>query len=208
MALTVTTLNGAITQGATQVKLTAFTNPSTGGVGAKTVMVVDGEPMLVTDATNSPTVQVVRGYQSPIPGGPASTSARAHNTLAPVVYGLTSDFTGTASLTGSSSASYYSISVNDANVTLPVVDSTIYINKAGVLAITINGPNKDQFNTIKFVSLTANAHTVTYTPGFYGNTTSSDVATFPATIGAVFTIVAKNGLWNAVATADDGVLIG
>jgi hypothetical protein len=99
--------------------------------------------------------------------------------------------------------------VNDANVTLPVVDSTVYLTKAGVLALTINGPNKDQTNTIRFISLTANAHTITYTAGFYQNTTSSDVATFPSTSGAVFSIVAKNGVWNAQSNfSSAGVTIG
>lgn len=199
MALVVTSLNGAISLNATQVRLTAYTNPASGGIGPKANLLVDGEQMLVTDATLSPVVQVARGYNG--------TQAAAHNTLAPVTYGLSTDFTGTASTNGQAGASQISLAVNDANVTLPVVDSTIYITKAGVLAITINGPAKDQTNTIKFVSLTANAHLITYTAGFYANTTSSDVATFPATAGAVFTIVARNGLWNAVATADDGVTI-
>ncbi len=204
MALTNTSLNGAITASATNVTLTAFTNPSTGAIGPQTVIVVDGEAMLVTDATFSPTLQVVRGYQHPTTG--LGTLAIAHNTLAPITYGLTTDYT--QAIGTDLAASQYSIGVNDSNVTLPAVDSTIYLTKAGVLAITINGPNKDQTNTIRFVALTANAHTITYTAGFYGNTTSSDVATFPGTVGAVFTIVARNGLWNAVATADDGVLIG
>lgn len=194
------TLSGNIGLNDTFIKLSAFTNPSTGGVSAQTLAVVDGETMLVADASLSPTLKVVRGYNG--------TLACAHKTLAPVVYGLTSDFTQTDSTDGRAASPSISIAVNDSNVTLPVVDSTVYLTKAGVLAITINGPNKDQTNTIKFVALTANAHTITYTAGFYGNTTSSDVATFPGTIGAVFTIVAKNGLWNAVATADDGVLIG
>jgi hypothetical protein len=198
MALTNTSLSGAITASATNVTLTAFTNPSTGAIGPQTVAVVDGEAMLVTDATYSPTLQVVRGYMG--------TLAIAHNTLAPVTYGLTSDYT--QAIGTDLAATQYSIGVNNADVTLPAVDSTVYLTKAGTLAITINGPNKDQTNTIRFVSLTANAHTITYTAGFYANTTSSDVATFPATAGAVFTIVARNGLWNAVATADDGVLIG
>ena len=194
------TLSGDITLNATFLKLSAFTNPSSGGVSARTMLIVDGEKMLVTDATLSPTLQVVRGA--------FGTGACAHKTLAPCVYGLTSDFTQNDSTDGRAGNSVISIAVNDTNVTLPVVDSTVYLTKAGVLAITINGPNKDQTNTIKFISLTANAHLITYTAGFYQNTTSSDVATFPATSGATFTIVAKNGLWNAVATADDSVLIG
>ncbi len=200
MALVVTSANGSIGLNDTKVRLTAFTNPATGPIGAPTFLVVDGEQMRVTDTTLSPVLGVTRGS-----GG---TLASAHNTLAPVVYGLSTDFTQDVSLNGVAGTPSYSYGVNDTNVTLPVVDCTVYIDKATAIGLTINSPNKDQVNTIRFVSLTAAAHLITYTPGFYGNTTSSDVATFPATVGACFTIVAKNGLWNAVAAADDGVTIG
>ncbi len=200
MALTVTSLNGAVTLNARQVRLTAFTNPSSGGIGPNTYLVVDGEKMIVTDASLSPVLSVSRGDNGSL--------ASAHNTLAPVTYGLATDFTSSISVDGVAGAPSYSYGVNNTNVTLPVVDATIYIDKATAIGLTINSPNKDQTNTIVFVSLTAAIHLITYTPGFYGNTTSSDVATFPATVGACFTIVARNGLWNAVANADDGVTIG
>ncbi len=177
--------------------LTAFTNPSSGGVSAPTVLTVDGERMMVGDASQSPILQVTRGAQG--------TRASAHNKLAPVVYGLSSDYTGSASATEATSAPQYSYGVNGA-ITIPVVDQTVYFTKAGVLAMTLADPAKDQTNTVIFVGLTANAHTITYATGFYGGT--GTIATWPGTIGAVFTIVAKNGVWNAVATADDGVLIG
>ncbi len=200
MALTITSLNGSIALNDTKVRLTAFTNPATGPIGPPTYLIVDGERMLVTDTTLSPVLGVTRGA--------TGTLASAHNTLAPVTYGLSTDFTSTVNLTGTAAAPMTSYGVNNTDVTLPVVDATVYIDKASAIGLTINSPNKDQTNTIVFVSLTAAAHLITYTPGFYGNTTSSDVATFPATVGACFTIVARNGLWNAVAAADDGVLIG
>ncbi len=200
MALVVTSLNGSVGLNDTKVRLTAFTNPSTGAISVPTYLMADGERMLVTDITLSPVLGVTRGA-----GG---ARASAHNTLAPVTYGLSSDFTPTVSLTGTAGVPEYSYGVNNTNVTLPVVDATIYLDKASAIGITINSPNADQTNTIKFVSLTAAAHLITYTVGFYGNTTSSDVATFPATVGACFTIVARNGLWNPVANADDGVTIG
>lgn len=196
MSLTVTSLAGAITRNQQTVKLTAFTQPSS-GAGPRAILMVDGERMTVADATNSPILQVTRGDYA--------TLASAHNTLAPVVYGLTSDFTNEASTSGAFGAPQYSYAVNGA-ISIPVVDQTIYFTKAGVLAMTLADPAADQTNTVKFVSLTANAHTITYSTGFYGGT--GTVATFPGTIGGVFTIVARNGVWNAVATADDGVLIG
>lgn len=202
MALAVTSLNGAVARDARSITLTAFTNPSAGGIGPKTMALVDGEMMQVASALLSPTLDVVRGVDG--------TLAVYHNTLAPVVYGLTTDFTqlavqGSASIAVAPVATY---SVDGAFV-VPFVNQTVYITKAGVLALTLNATIPADLNvTVRFVSLTANAHTLTYTAGFYGNTTSSDVATFPATIGAVFTMQSKNGLWQAVATADDGVLIG
>lgn len=203
MALTVTSLNGAITQNQTTVTLTAFTNPSTGGIGAKTVLICDGESMLVTDATNSPTLQVVRGYNSPSASLP-TLPAFQHGTLAPVVYGLTSDFTQSVGNPGG--AQVYSYGA-DATITNPVLDATIYIDKATAAALTLTDPPKDQRNLVRITSLTAAAHLITYATGFYDNTTTSDVATFPATAGATMTMVAVNGKWRLVATADDGVTV-
>ncbi len=156
MALTVTSLNGAVALNATYVTLTAHTTPASGAVGPREFLLVDNERMQVTDATLTPTLQVTRGAQG--------TQAVAHN--------------------------------------------TVYITKASALGTTILDPAKDQTNTIKFVSLTAAAHLITFTTSIYGNTTSSDVLTFPATVGACFTMCARNGLWQAVATADDGATIG
>ena len=85
---TTTTLNGTITaspSGALAfVTLTAFTNPSSGQVSGKTMLYfATGEKMLVTDATLSPTLQVVRGYEG--------TTSAAHTTGEGVRYGLMGD---------------------------------------------------------------------------------------------------------------------
>ena len=188
MALAVTSLNGTITKNATMITLTAFTNPSSGAMSAQTVAIVDGEKMLITDATLSPTVQVVRGYDS--------TYASQHNTLAPIVYGLTSDFTQQVSTTGVAGSSVISYGVSGA-ITPPINNTTIYLTKATAAAMTLATPASDQSNVVTVVSLTAAAHTITYTAGFYQNTTSSDVVTFPSTSGACWIFQAKNGLWNA-----------
>lgn len=201
MALVVTSAAGNIGLNDTFIKFTAHTTPTTSGIGPKEFALIDKEYVQVTDATLSPTLQVVRGA--------LGTLACAHKILAPIVYGLSSDFTGTASTDARAASPSISIAVNDTAVTLPVVDSTVYLTKATALGITILGPNSDQTNTITFISLTAAAHVITYTAGFYQNTTSSDLATFPATSGACFTIVAKNGVWNALSSMTSaGVTIG
>ncbi len=184
MALASTTLNGAITAGQKQITLTAFTNPATGGISAKTWVLVNGEKMLVSDASLAPTLDVVRGIDG--------TVAAAAGTLAPVVYGLTSDFSAVGG------APYASYGVDGA-IAVPVVDAEIWLTKATAGAYTLAGPAKDQQNTVRIVSTTAAAHTITYTAGFYGNTTSSDVATFAATINGYMTLQAQNGTWAIVA---------
>lgn len=192
MALAATTLNGAITASQTTVKLTAFTNPASGGITADTWLLVGGEFMKV-GSVNGTTLGVVRGING--------TNAAAFGTLCPVIYGLTSDFT-------MQNAPAYASYGADGAITVPVVDTVVWLTKATAGAYTLAAPAIDQQNTVRFVSTTAAAHTITYTAGFYGNTTSSDVATFPATINGVFTIRAQNGTWAPVSTADDGVLIG
>ncbi len=196
MGLTVTSLNGAITKNATKVTLTAFTNPSTAPIGPQTMLLVDGEWMRVTDASVSPTLSVTRGDSGSASPNNPPLAASAHNTLAPVVYGLTSDFTQFVTGDGLAGAPVVSYGVSGA-ITVPIVNQTIYLTKAGVAVMTLAAPANDQTNQVTIVSLTANAHTLTYTAGFYQNTTSSDVVTFPATSGACWIFQAKNGLWNA-----------
>ena len=82
---TTTTLNGTITAGTKQITLTAFTNPATGQISPKVMLRFNatGEKVLMTDATLSPTLEVVRGYEG--------TSAAAHTTGEAVTYGLMGD---------------------------------------------------------------------------------------------------------------------
>jgi hypothetical protein len=73
---------------------------------------------------------------------------------------------------------------------------TIFITKAGVCAMTIdNPPLLMNGATLKLVSTTANAHTLTYTAGFGGGTTSRDVATWGGAINDSLTLEAYNGVW-------------
>jgi hypothetical protein len=132
------------------------------------------------------------------PAGQQGTAGLAHATLAPAVYGLAADFT--FGLPSGQVPLVMSISVNDTNVTLPTRDALVFLQKATALGITINGPAKDQQNIVKFISGTAAAHVITYTAGFSGNTTSSDTATFAATVNASVTIQARAGTWAAVAS--------
>lgn len=71
-----------------------------------------------------------------------------------------------------------------------------FIGSSGALAMTLAAPAKWQDGLVMVLQAsTAQAHTVTYTAGFYGNTTSSDVATFGGAIGDNLVIYATNGAW-------------
>lgn len=182
MSLTATSLNGAVAQNAQTIKLTSST-----GVAVGMLALVDGEKMLISDVSLAPTVSVVRGYDG--------TAAVAHVTLAPAVFGLTTDFLTPTGVPFNSIAA-------DGAITIPSVDQVLYIVKATAAALTLADPPKDSQVTLTIYSQTAAAHTVTYTAGFYADTTSSDVATFAAKNGASMTIQAKKGTWGVIALAN------
>lgn len=194
MALAATTLASAKATNDRVVVLTSGT-----GVEKKDLLLIDGEWMRVTDVSLSPTIQVVPGY--------AGSTAGPHGVLAPVIHGQPGEFP--AGPDGPSTLSFGADGAITVNGNPPIVDTIIWLTKATAGAYTLAAPSSiAQQNTLTFVSTTAAAHTLTYTAGFYGNTTTSDVATWPATINAMFTIRAQNGTWAPVATADDGVTIG
>lgn len=193
MAQAQTTLNGAITASATMVTLTAFTNPSTGAIGPATNLRIDGEKLLVTDATFTPTLQVVRGWDG--------TAAVAHNTLATVAYGLTTDLTTTNAVAGGNVTSYGVSGAITVPVTPSNVDSLIFLNKASAAAMTLAAPGKDQDGlTLVITSNTAAAHTVTATGLISDGSTTTDVATYAAQKGASVTLKAARGLWNVISS--------
>jgi hypothetical protein len=183
MALSKTTLNGAITQGATQLTLTSAT-----GIAKKMWLRVDGEYMLVTDITNTPTLLVVRGVNG--------TPALAHNTLAIVAYGVQGDFNISSGVAG---APIYSYSVSGA-ITVPLSDQTVIIDKATAAAMTLAAPAYDTNPYVLITSATAAAHTVTAVTLLADgtSTTLKSTATFGTGIGASLGLEGVNGVWNVV----------
>lgn len=83
---------------------------------------------------------------------------------------------------------------------------TVVITKGTACAVTLPAPTAGKPDagghdgmTIRFVSTTAAAHTVTNSsPGFNNGSTASDVATFGAAIGNWFIVEAYNGIWYIV----------
>lgn len=201
MALTSTTLSSAKATNDVLINLTSAT-----GALPKYLALVDSEWMRITSNTATPALGVVPGYNA-TPAGP-------HGVLAPVVYGPASDFVS-AGINPGTLLSSMSFGVDGAITgpggagTVPISNMVIYLTKATAGAYTLAAPAKDQQNVVTFISTTAAAHTITYTAGFYGNTTASDVATFPATINGVFAIKAQNGTWAPVANMSSaGVTLG
>lgn len=89
-------------------------------------------------------------------------------------------------------------------------NGTVMITKGTAAALTLTAPTAttDDYKTIVFESTTAAAHTVTQTtPGFNNGGSASDVATFGATIGNGFTVIAYQGVWYKSGTAL-GVTLG
>lgn len=179
MALqTGTTLNGAITATQTVVTLTSGTGAAVGSF-----IKVDGEFLLIQDITNSPQLLVERGQ--------LSTTAVAHNTLAPSTIGLASDW-----LPNPPARVITSYNAAGA-VTVPNSSQLIWVGGASATALTLaSGTAVNAGVVLTFLATSAQAHTLTYTPGFNGDTTSSDVVTFGSKVGAGFSCTCgPTGLW-------------
>lgn len=193
MALTRTTISAAVTADADIIPVTSAT-----GFAAGNVLRVDNEYMMVV-AVNGTNIQVRSR-------GDLGSAAVAHNSLAPATTGLLSDLPnyplGQAAQTDPTGQTIVTASVDGA-LAIPTQDTLILVQKAGVCAMTLAAPTTAQDGLeVTILSATANAHTVTYTAGFYGDTTSSDVATFAAKVGASMTIKAQGGKWGIVALAN------
>lgn len=84
---------------------------------------------------------------------------------------------------------------------ITVMPGVQFIGSGGALAMTLANPTTAQNGMVMIILAgTAQAHTVTYTAGFGGGTTSRDVATFAGAINDGMTIVANNGIWWVINT--------
>jgi hypothetical protein len=194
MALTSTTLNGAVTATATQLRLTSGTGV-TNGMYAQ----IDSEFVLITDISLSPTFQVVRGK--------LGTGAAAHGTLTPVVFGVAADFV--QSLTAGSTVGqpvWPVVSYGAAGaIAVPSVNTIVRLKSGTTSAMTLNDPAKDNEAIVIIQASDAEAYTVdngstnnTSGSGFNGGGTTTDVGTFGGAIGDGMVIRANNGTWLVV----------
>lgn len=205
-----TTLSAAISDSALTftVASTASGFPGVGVYGSRQLMLIDAEWMLIDFVPVSGTVKVLqRGYNG--------TRATAHDTLAEVstssnpadfgtnlstgfvndpmpwqdqILTIGEDLTFTAAGTAP---------VSGTSIPIPTRNTTYHINKGSAAAITlISSTVATKGVKLTFISQSAQAHAITYTPGFLGDTTSSDVATSASKVGATFVIqCGPTGLW-------------
>jgi hypothetical protein len=199
MAATYTTLASACGRDDQQINVTSAT-----GFAVGNVITVDGEQMVQTAAAVGTIIAVQRGGKN---GGVQS----AHPILASVVTSLPTDVPGPQPGFTNNPAPYKKAIVSygaSGAITPPTFDTIIFLDKATAAAMTLTSPTgaTPDGTEVTIYSNTAAAHTITYTPGFNGDTTSSDVATFAATIGNSITLLSARGLWGVKCAA--GVTLG
>lgn len=196
MAITLTTLSGAVV-----VDQNTITVASATGCTAGCLVLVDQEEM-----------QVQKGYPLsgqavtliPVLRGVGGSVSQAHPTAAQVKFYLATD---TATLPGQQAApiaitapARQRISYSAAGaITLPLPgnDGDAVINGTGALAMTLANPTTDMDGCrLTIMGNGKAAHTVTYTAGLGNIGATADVITFHATMAQAVTLVAVGGFWN------------
>lgn len=167
------------------------------GFAAGNFVRVDSEFMLITPSYVSGTMIPV--YRR----GDQGSRQIAHNALSIVVTGLLTDIAGLSTYELATQnpwePDFVTYSVSGA-IAIPNRDTTVLLDKAGVAAMTLAAPGKDQDNNFKMwiTSNTAQAHTVTATSLLSTGSANVSVATFAGSKGAGFMVVPMQGLWNVV----------
>ncbi len=196
MALTTTTLNGAVAAGATTLRVT-----SGSGFGRGKWIRVDDEMFLQTADADTASTTII-----PVTGGQDGTACAAHVTTANVTVGDGTDFAGSAVQT----ATNYPLAgrqrrvVNYAAsgaVTLPSpgTDMVAILIGTGTLAMTVASPSKDMDGCLLWIFGTAKSQstiTVNDSTVGIGNAGSSyDVLTAQNAGNVGVELIAINGFW-------------
>jgi hypothetical protein len=96
---------------------------------------------------------------------------------------------------------YTAVTANGA-ISIPTANTTYYITKAGVAAMTLADPTATTHDglTLTFVATTASAHTLSNAAGsgFNDAGASGDIGTFGGAIGDNIVITAYQGKWLVV----------
>lgn len=101
----------------------------------------------------------------------------------------------------------------DGAITVPTVNKSYFITKAGVAAMTIADPTATTHDGVRltFISTTANAHTLSNAAGsgfFSSGGGSKDIGTFGGAIGDGIVIEAYQGKWYIVPGGSLNVTLG
>lgn len=192
MALASTTLAGAADAYTNTINVTSAT-----GFVAGSYCKVDSELMKI---------QVVNGTAIGVFRGVRGTQAVAHTLYALVTVGTAAEFaavsSGASVPTMKLEPRIYTYAVAGALTIAPGLHR-IGAGASEIKAMTLASPSyADDGVEMVIEAASAYAHTITYTAGFLGDTTSSDVATLAAKVGASMTIQAIGGRWFVKATAN------
>lgn len=190
MALTTTSIAAALSANSNVLVATSATGATVGGFAK-----VDGEFAFIDS---------ISGTQIGLRGrGSYGTAQVAHNVLAPLVFGLTSDLPdlGASEVIPSvfAQSDVATVGANGA-IACPNRNTIYVVTKGSALASsTLANPGKSQNGlTVVVTSGSAFAHVLTTTNGNDGTTGNHTTWTFAAFKGATLTFVAVNGEWNAV----------
>jgi hypothetical protein len=194
MALASTTLAGAVAALDNIIPVTSAT-----GFVAGSYVQVDSELMKIM-AVSGTSISVFRGVRG--------TQAVAHGKYALVTVGTAAEF---AAVTSGGTVGPFALkpriySYSDAGaLTVAPGVHRIGAGQSGIIAYTLASPGYgDDGLEMIIESATAYAHYVTCTAGFQNDTTTSDVATLAAKVGASFTIKALGGHWSVLASSNIG----
>jgi hypothetical protein len=193
MALARTTLSAAVAAADTSIVVASAT-----GFAAGNPVRVDAELLKVTKGyvAGNTTVPVLRGQDG--------TAVVAHAKTAGVIVGTAAEFATPAPQTtvtyplAGRARTIINVSVTS-TLTLPAAgtDLLVVLNGTTVIALTVPVPTKDMDGTVLWIASDgAAAHTVTFTGGLSGASTSYDVVTVNATAPVLLgPIMAVNSLW-------------
>lgn len=135
------------------------------------------------------------------------TTLTASSTITGDVTGdITGDVTGdvTGNVTGGIFEPIAAVTADGA-IAVPSVNTTYFITKAGVAAMTLVDPTATTHDGLRltFVATTANAHTLDLVTGINGG--AADVGTFGGAAGDGVTIIAYQGAWYQVPGSNTNV---
>lgn len=219
MALTNTTLAAACGASDTILRVTSTSSgfPAVGVYSSpQQHLRVDGEDMRIVRVISSGVVQVARRGDNGTAAVPhdilavVSTSSDASDFLQNPVGSATPRPPYVDNIVTLGEDTVFAAAGTPASAGIqpyPVQNTTYIITKATACAITLiatgattPAPSAASMGVkMRFVAGTAQAHTVTYGPGFDGDTTTSDVATSNSKVGAVLDLViGYTGLIGAV----------